>query len=50
MGSNNRQFNTLDINFGGTGTTSFIEDRLLIGGTTAISQSGNLTWDNTNNI
>jgi hypothetical protein len=35
---------------GGTGANSFIDNRLLIGGTTAITQSGNLTWDNTNNI
>ena len=40
----------LDITFGGTGVNSLIADRLLIGGTTAISQSGNLTWATATNI
>jgi hypothetical protein len=40
----------LDVNFGGTGVNSFIADRLLIGGTAAISQSGNLTWTTATNI
>ena len=40
----------LDITFGGTGVSSLIADRLLIGGTSAITQSGNLTFNSTTNI
>jgi hypothetical protein len=41
---------TLAVTRGGTGVNSLIDNRILIGGTSAITQSGNLTWDNTNNI
>ena len=41
----------LPVSYGGIGTTILTSTQLLVGnGTGALLQSGNLTWDNTNNI
>jgi len=50
LNASNISTGTLAVARGGTGVGSLIDNRLLIGGTTSISQSGNLTWDSSNNI
>ena len=51
MNASNISGGTLNVNIGGTGVNTLAVGQLLVGNlTNPITQSGNLTWDNTNNI
>ena len=51
LNASNLSSGVVNINYGGTGKTSLNTNQILIGnGTSAVLQSSNLSWDNTNNI